>query len=163
MRNQVQRRPPWHPQSFTVGAFATIWDRTGRVLLLHRRDREVWNLPGGGVELGEPPWEACVREVREECHLRVRVDRMTGVYEKPHKNEIVLNFDCTIVNGRLQSSEEASRAGYFALHELPGTLLARQRERIVDAAASARCGERWPRVKVQGADWQPGVQEEVDL
>jgi len=35
---------------FTIGAFAIIFDDAGRVLLCHRRDIDVWNLPGGGVE-----------------------------------------------------------------------------------------------------------------
>jgi 8-oxo-dGTP pyrophosphatase MutT (NUDIX family) len=30
-----------------LGAFAIIFDREGRVLLGHRRDMEMWNLPGG--------------------------------------------------------------------------------------------------------------------
>jgi len=51
---------------FTIGAFAFIFDEQGRILLCHRRDLNVWNLPGGGVESGELPTEAVVREVRED-------------------------------------------------------------------------------------------------
>jgi len=28
--------------------------------------RDLWNLPGGGLEPGEAPWKAVIREVREE-------------------------------------------------------------------------------------------------
>lgn len=50
-----------------------------RVLLIqhkeHTSSREYWLLPGGGLEPGETP-EACVaREVNEETHLTVRVER----------------------------------------------------------------------------------------
>jgi len=51
---------------FTIGAFAFIFNEQGRILLCHRRDLNVWNLPGGGVESGELPTEAVVREVRED-------------------------------------------------------------------------------------------------
>lgn len=51
---------------FSIGAFAIILDEQSRVLLCHRRDFDVWNLPGGGVENGELPTEAVIREVREE-------------------------------------------------------------------------------------------------
>jgi ADP-ribose pyrophosphatase YjhB (NUDIX family) len=156
VRNRVQRRPAWHPQQLTVGAFATIWNQEGQVLLLHRRDRDAWNLPGGRVEEGESPWDGCLREVQEECGLSARVEALTGVYAKPHKDELVLNFNCVVADGRPSPSDEADRVAYLRPHELPETLLPRQRERILDAAAGA--GERtWPLVKLQGADWAPAM------
>jgi ADP-ribose pyrophosphatase YjhB (NUDIX family) len=151
IRNHLQRRPPWHPAEFTIGAFATIWDEHGRVLLLHRRDRDAWNLPGGRVEKYESPWEACTREVREECGLESKVHRLTGIYAKPHKDEIVFNFDCGIDGGQLQSTPEADLARFFALDSLPGNLLPRQRERILDAAGRTPD----PVIREQGLDWSP--------
>jgi len=44
------------------------------LLLIQRRrapDRGRWNAPGGGLEPGETPEEACRREVREETGLRL--------------------------------------------------------------------------------------------
>jgi 8-oxo-dGTP pyrophosphatase MutT (NUDIX family) len=38
---------------FSIGAFALIFDEHNRVLLCHRRDMDLWNLPGGGVEREE--------------------------------------------------------------------------------------------------------------
>lgn len=45
--------------------------RDGRVLLCHRSPArrwypDVWDLPGGHVEPGETPYDALVRELREE-------------------------------------------------------------------------------------------------
>jgi 8-oxo-dGTP pyrophosphatase MutT (NUDIX family) len=37
---------------FSIGAFAIIFDEDGRVLLCHRRDMDLWNLPGGGMDAG---------------------------------------------------------------------------------------------------------------
>ena len=59
---------------FTIGTFAIIFDDQGRVLLCHRRDLDVWNLPGGGLESGELPTEAVLREVKEETGLKVVVE-----------------------------------------------------------------------------------------
>jgi 8-oxo-dGTP pyrophosphatase MutT (NUDIX family) len=50
---------------FSIGAFAVIFDDQKRVLLCHRRDMDAWNLPGGGIDSGELPTEAIVRETRE--------------------------------------------------------------------------------------------------
>jgi ADP-ribose pyrophosphatase YjhB (NUDIX family) len=38
---------------FTIGAFAIVFNDERKVLLCHRRDYDLWNLPGGGVESGE--------------------------------------------------------------------------------------------------------------
>src|SRR5262245_58989496 len=75
--------------SVSVGAVAVILDAEGRVLLCHRRDCDLWNLPGGGMEAGETPWQAVVREVKEEVGLDVVVTRLAGVYSKPDRADLV--------------------------------------------------------------------------
>lgn len=116
-----------------LGAFAVIFDAKDRVLLGHRRDMDAWNLPGGGVGDGESPWDAVVREVREEVCLDVTVTRLTGLYWKPETDELVFNFECAIVNGTPELSDEADAVGYFALADLPTNTAPKQVERIKDA------------------------------
>lgn len=53
-------------------ARALVIDESGRVLLLSWRNpdgRVVWMTPGGGIEAGETPQEACLRELREEAGI----------------------------------------------------------------------------------------------
>ena len=67
---------------FKIGVFAIIVDNQKRVLLGHRCDYNVWDLPGGGMESGETPWDCAVREVKEETGLDVQVTRLLGVYSR---------------------------------------------------------------------------------
>jgi 8-oxo-dGTP diphosphatase len=58
-------------------AYAVVIDEDGRVLVC-AVDGEL-HLPGGGIEVGESPGEAVVREVREETGLLVSVGCELGV------------------------------------------------------------------------------------
>ena len=51
-------------------------ERDGKVLVIRRHldGRDYAVLPGGGIEAGESPAEAAVRELREECTLNGTVD-----------------------------------------------------------------------------------------
>lgn len=46
-------------------AVVALW-RRGRLLMVRVRGRDCWELPGGGIEEGETPRQAAVRELREE-------------------------------------------------------------------------------------------------
>ncbi len=122
------------PVVFRVGTFAIIFDEQGRVLLSHRRDLDLWNLPGGQVESGESPWDGVVRETKEETGLTVEVVRLTGVYHKPEQdNHLVFSFICKVVGGALELTAEASHHEYFALQDIPKNSSSKQIERIYDA------------------------------
>jgi len=48
---------------FKIGVFAIIFNEKKEVLLCHRRDYDLWNLPGGGLEENESPWDGIIREI----------------------------------------------------------------------------------------------------
>jgi 8-oxo-dGTP diphosphatase len=55
-----------------VSAGALIFDRVGRLLILKPTYKSGWTIPGGVMEAdGETPWDACRREVAEECGLHI--------------------------------------------------------------------------------------------
>jgi len=64
----------------TVGVFASIFDDTGRILLVrHSYGSRRWALPGGRTEPGESPLAALAREVAEEIACEIRIAHLVGV------------------------------------------------------------------------------------
>lgn len=58
-------------------------DDQQRVLLVKPAYKEPWEIPGGGVEPGESPREACKRELREELGIDVEPGRLLCVDHRP--------------------------------------------------------------------------------
>ena len=54
--------------------------RDGKLLMIRHREGEAeyWCLPGGGVEPGETPAEAALRELEEECKVKGAIFRETS-------------------------------------------------------------------------------------
>jgi 8-oxo-dGTP diphosphatase len=82
-----------------VSAGALIFDQARRLLILKPTYKTGWTIPGGVMEAdGETPWDACRREVREECGLEVRSGRLACVDYHPgrpgHPGGIRFLFDC---------------------------------------------------------------------
>jgi ADP-ribose pyrophosphatase YjhB (NUDIX family) len=119
-------------QAFTIGVFGIIRDEKNQVLLVLRQDYDLWNLPGGGLEKGESPWQGVVREVREETGLDVEVVRLAGIYSKPDRDEVVFSFECKMVGGEIALNEEAKDIQYFAFDEIPQNTSQKQIARIAD-------------------------------
>jgi 8-oxo-dGTP diphosphatase len=117
---------------FRIGVSALIFQEE-QILLAHRRDIDWWNLPGGGMEVGETVEEAICREVREETGLEVEVEYLVGVYSKPQKQEVVLTFRCRITGGILSPTEESRECRFFAPEALPPNTLPKHRQRVEDA------------------------------
>jgi ADP-ribose pyrophosphatase YjhB (NUDIX family) len=67
-------------QAFNVGVKAVIV-QNGRLLLLKRRGRPFWDVPGGRINHGEDVRQALERELREELPgvSRIRIGRLLYV------------------------------------------------------------------------------------
>jgi 8-oxo-dGTP pyrophosphatase MutT (NUDIX family) len=96
-----------------------IWD--GRVLLVHN-ERDEWELPGGGLEIGESPEECVVREVKEEVLLDATAVQLLDVwpYEVlPNEHVLIVTFGCEAQRpGELLHSDEHDDVALVPMAEL---------------------------------------------
>lgn len=116
-----------------VAAYGIIVD-ADRILLTHwaAHGHAGWTLPGGGLEPGEDPADAAVREIFEETGHAASIDRLLGIDsvviraaeridrkpEDAHSVRII--YQATITGGDLRNEVGGSsdEARWFALDEL---------------------------------------------
>ena len=138
-----------------LGAACAVFDREGRVLLVHHTyGRLNWELPGGLVEPGESPDDGARRELLEETGLNLELDRLTGVYDEPDHDlgpalHFVFRFGWRDELRPAASSPEVSEVGFFPPDDLPRPISDFTERRLRDArgGSAARVqrvdGRRW--------------------
>ena len=115
------------------GCSVIIPDERGRILLQKRTDGDFWSLPAGGMEPGETPTQAAIREVREETGLEVELVRFLGLYSDPelctvypagNRMQLVgASFLARIIGGEMiDSNEETAELRWFAPDALPDNM-----------------------------------------
>ena len=114
----------------------------GRVLLLRRAIPFLWDLPGGGIESGETPPEAAVRECKEETGYEVAIERETGRYLHPSVHgpgdQLTVAFRGRVSGGAPRGiGLETTGLRWFEAGELPRRLEGLHRAVIADALGSA--------------------------
>ncbi|MFF5538703.1 NUDIX domain-containing protein [Streptomyces cinerochromogenes] len=64
--------------NLTASAAALFCNEDSEVLIVNPTYKDYWNLPGGGVDIdrGETPYDAVVREVREELGITPPIGRL---------------------------------------------------------------------------------------
>jgi len=72
-----------HERIQRVAAYNVCLDADGRILLSRLSDVTeapgAWTLPGGGIEFGEHPEAAAIRELHEETGLTGRIEELLAV------------------------------------------------------------------------------------
>ncbi|MBK0421999.1 NUDIX hydrolase [Leucobacter sp. CSA2] len=118
-----------------VAAYAVV-ERRGKILLTHWRRGHLhgWTLPGGGIDAGEDPRDAVVREVMEETGLEARVGKLIGVDSRvmvreevpegdnPELHTIRIVYRATVKDGPLvhEIGGSSDEARWVPLREVRG-------------------------------------------
>jgi 8-oxo-dGTP pyrophosphatase MutT (NUDIX family) len=132
----------------TLGARAVVIDPNGRVFLVLHSYVSGWQLPGGGVEVGETAATALARELREEGNIEL-VDPPTlfGIYfnRRISRRDHVALY---VVRSFLQDTppqpnHEIVAHGFFAPHALPAETTRATRERLAEVLNGRTPAELW--------------------
>lgn len=80
LRLLITAKALWAPTA--LGVTGLVLDSDGRVLLVRHSYMTGWSLPGGGVDRGEPPDAAVLRELGEEIGLEGGVVEFIGLFSR---------------------------------------------------------------------------------
>jgi ADP-ribose pyrophosphatase YjhB (NUDIX family) len=129
-----------------VAAYA-LCVRDGSVLLAHwhgtAAEGGVWTLPGGGLDPGEDPLDAAVREVREETGYAVEVtallgvDALTRVVNGGGHHSLRVLYEAVVTGGDLtfEVGGSTDKAAWFPLDAVPDLPHATMVDTAFDLAA----------------------------
>mgnify|MGYP006283014465 CR=1 FL=1 len=93
--------------------------RSDRIFIIQRKNEPgagAWALPGGFMESGESPEQACLRELEEETGFQGEVRQLVGVYYRESEmygSIIIIGYHVAYTGGELRMNHEVQNADFF--------------------------------------------------
>lgn len=133
----------------TLGARAVVFDAAANsVFLIRHTYVPGWQLPGGGVEIGETVLEALARELAEEGNIEITAP---PVLKSLHFNRHASRRDHVAIYLVRQFRQtmpklpdnEIAEAGFFPLDALPATTTTGTRQRLNEIFGKVQPSGEW--------------------
>ncbi|MDX8053268.1 NUDIX hydrolase [Lentzea sp. BCCO 10_0798] len=135
-----------HSSRALSGAGALFFDEAGRLLLVEPTYKPHWEIPGGVIEHGETPSEACRREIEEELGLVREPGRLLVADWAPRDGEdrVLFVFEGGLLTAdddiRLQA-EELRSYEFVRPSQVGERLIPRLARRVAEALRARESGE----------------------
>jgi len=130
---------PTHAR-FLLGVKVLIINEKNEILLLKRSNKvsrpHGWDFPGGGVDKGESPKNAAIRETREETTLNVNHLRLMSTYlaKTDNEDDLIIGYVAYVNNGTVELvGWEHDDFRWVTLDELEDLELPKEHVSVVDA------------------------------
>lgn len=97
-------------------------DQPNQILWVKRKDCGIWVLPGGGIDRGESPESAALRELMEETGVTARILRKAALLKPQNGLSADTHLFLCVAESSLPTlpqSHEVSDAGYFSVQYPP--------------------------------------------
>ncbi len=121
------------------GSFVVLFrnNKKGKVFLVFRPDLRLWDLPGGGIEAGETPEKATVRESYEETGFKIKLSKKVGTYKNIDiKTGGIWNttylFEGKVISGGFIAEFPGCKGQWFKINNLPEDIRPIVKIRIYD-------------------------------
>lgn len=108
------------------GAFIVLNRKNkSEFFLIKRSDFPVWENPGGGIEKGETPENAAIRESFEETGFKVRINKKIAEYVSHKNNKVFIHlFEGEVISGKFIPEYKGCLGQWFKYNNLPISMTA---------------------------------------
>lgn len=131
----------------TMGVKGLVINPQQEVLLVEHTYIAGWHLPGGGVDYGESPKAALIRELKEEAGLQVKAATLFGIYA--HKIHGAADFPVLYIVKDFEAipgahlSQEIKQVQWFAVSKLPRETTVSTHQRLKEYFQGLEPAEHW--------------------
>lgn len=124
-----------------IGATVIVQRPDGTILMQLRDDGNgsaipypnMWNIPGGAVELKEQPLEAAIREIAEEFEITLDPGSCTEIFCYSHEHAAIDHiFLCPTPDNTIPTLHEGAAWRWMTLSEIAGLELGFEQTKIVE-------------------------------
>jgi ADP-ribose pyrophosphatase YjhB (NUDIX family) len=132
------------PMAFGVNAI--VEDADGRVLLVRHTYMPGWHLPGGGVDGGEPPADAILRELKEEIGLiGTAAPELIGIFTRRFVwiGNVIALYRVRNARYAFKTNHEVRQIMLVDPADLPDGIAPGTRRRLVELATGAPPSPYW--------------------